>query len=151
LEQARTAAQGRDYATAEKLAREVTQSEPDNVAALDVLGFALFFLGRYEEGEKVCLRTLELAPDHAYAHKGLGLCVAKRKATDQAVAHLKRAMEPKPDWFDPYWDLAVTLVEAGRWSEAVEVARSGRAAVPSRAADWDRVERHARAAGARAR
>ena len=78
---------------AEPLLREVLEAEPDNLPALDLLGFVLYFLDRPEEGEQACRRALELEPDHAYAHKGLGLNLAKRGGDlEAALGHIRRAM-----------------------------------------------------------
>lgn len=151
LAEARRLAEARDYAATERLIREMRDQDPDDLVLLDLHGYALYFLGRNEEAESVCRRTLELSADHAYAHKGLGLCLAKRGRIDEAERALERAMALKPKWFDPYWDLSVSLVAAGRFSAVIDVLRRAREALPERATDWDRMERHARAAGARAR
>jgi tetratricopeptide (TPR) repeat protein len=151
LAAARAAAEARDYAQTERLARELIDEDPKDLVALDLLGYALYFLGKIDESEQVCRRTLELSANRPYAHKGLGLCLAKKGRIDEATRSLERAIELKPEWFDPYWDLSVSLVDAKRYTEAIEVARRGRAALPDRAKDWDRMEKHARATGARAR
>lgn len=150
LDEAMGAAQRRDFGRAENLTREVLAARPESVRALDLLGYVLYFQERPAEAEAICRRTLELRPDHPYALKGLGLCLAKRGETESAVASIERAIALKPDWFDPYWDLAVTLVDAGRQADAVAVIQRGRTALPARDSDWERMERHARAVGARA-
>lgn len=149
LDEAMGAAQRREFGRAEAMAREVLESRPDHVGALDLLGYVLYFQDRAAEAEGVCRRTLELRPDHPYALKGLGLCLARNGDLEGAVASIERAISLKPDWFDPYWDLAVTLVEAGRTSEAVAAIQRARAALPNREREWDKMERHARATGAR--
>jgi len=150
LDEAKVAAQRREFARAESLVREVLAARPDHVPALDLLGFVVYFQDRPAEAEAVCRQTLALKPDHPYALKGLGLCLAKGGDVAGAVASIERAIALKPDWFDPYWDLAVTLVDAGRMAEAVAVVQRGRAALPDRERDWERMERHARTSGARA-
>ncbi len=150
LDEAKVAAQRREFGRAESLVREVLAARPDHVPALDLLGFVVYFQDRPSEAEAICRRTLELKPDHPYALKGLGLCLAKGGDIAGAIASIERAIALKPDWFDPYWDLAVTLVDAGRMAEAVAVVQRGRVALPDRERDWERMERHARTAGARA-
>lgn len=149
LEEATALATRREFAPAEKLLREVLAEHPASVPALDLLGYVLYFLERPAEAEVVCRQTLELRPGHPYALKGLGLCIAKRGATDEAVATIEAAIAGKPDWFDPYWDLCVTLVEARRYADACAIIKRAREAIPSRAQDWERMERHARRMGAR--
>lgn len=150
LAEARDLTRRKEHRQAESLLREILFKDPDNIPALDLLGFVLYFLNRTEEAEEICQKTLRLSPAHAYALKGLGLCLARRGMTDQAVATIEQAIARKPDWFDPYWDLAVTLVDAGRHAEAVAVVRRARAALPEREAEWQRMDRHARSSGAKA-
>jgi Flp pilus assembly protein TadD len=141
LKGARAAARSRDYDQAEFLLRNVLQDEPDNVAALDLLGFVLYFRGRPAEAEQMCRRVLELEPNHAYAHKGLGLCIAKQGGdVEVALASIRRAIELEPNWFDPRWDLVVTLLEAGRFDEARAELEQGRAAFPDRESRWSAMQ-----------
>jgi tetratricopeptide (TPR) repeat protein len=135
LERATAAAQGRRLDEASALLEQVLADDDVNLRALDLLGFVRYFQGRPAEAESCCRRALAVDPDHAYAHKGLGLCLAKQGRVDEGVASLERAMSLSPGWFDPYWDLCVVLLEARRFGEVREVARRGAAAVPSRAAD----------------
>jgi Flp pilus assembly protein TadD len=151
LGEAQTAAQARDFGRAEALLREHLSGDPDHVGALDLLGYVLYFQDRASESEAVCRRTLELLPDHPYALKGLGLCLAKQGDLAGAQQSMERAMELEPSWFDPYWDLSVVLVDAGRITDAFAVLARARAALPDRQTEWDRMERHARAMGARQR
>ncbi len=151
LNEARAAAERKDFAEAERLLRQVLASDADSVPALDLLGFVLYFMGQAVEAEAVCRRTLELRPNHAYALKGLGLCVAKQGRLDEGVKHLEAAIARSPRWFDPYWDLAITLADAGRWAQAIQVVEQARGAMPERQQEWDTMERHVRTSGARAR
>ncbi|MCL2823459.1 MAG: tetratricopeptide repeat protein, partial [Polyangiaceae bacterium] len=79
-------------------------------------------------------------PDHAYALSGLGLCVARRGEVDEAVGYLERAIMIKPAWADSYWDLAVVLVDAGRFGEALDVLAQGAAMAPAKGKDFRRFQ-----------
>jgi len=145
LDAARAAATANEFARAEALLRELLESAPDNLPALDLLGFVLYFSDRPEEGEQVCRHALELEPDHAYAHKGLGLNLAKRGGDlDEALGHLRRAIELKPNWFDPAWDLVVTLKNAGRLDEAMSELEQARPCFPEFARRWAAMENELR-------
>ena len=123
------------------LLRDLLKQDPDNLAALDLLGFVSYFRGRPEQGEEACRRALELSPDHAYAHKGLGLNIAKRGGDlDEAIACILRAIELQPEWFDPRWDLLVTLVDAERFDQARAELRRARQELPDRSSQWDQME-----------
>lgn len=130
LRQAKEAAQARELETAAALLEQVLSEAPDTLQALDLFGFVRFFQQRFAEAEEYCRRALELSPDHAYAHKGLGLCLARQGHVDQGQASLQRAISLKPGWFDPYWDLAVVLRDAGRLQEALAVLARAQVAVP---------------------
>lgn len=131
LAQAKQAARAGLLDEADALLAEVLAGEQDNVQALDLCGFVRFFQGRFAEAEGCCRRVLELDPQHAYAHKGLGLCLARQGRLDEGVAELEQAIRLKPWWLDPYWDLAVVLDEGGRPGDALKVLARGQVAVPA--------------------
>lgn len=148
LAEARRLADQRDFAGAERVVQEALRERPNDVPMLDLLGYLLYFLGRPAEAEDACRRALTLRPDHFYAHKGLGLCLARRGAIDEALEHLERAIELNPAYGDLYWDLCVTLVDAGRFAAVADVLRRARAEVPAREVAWARIEVHAAQASA---
>jgi Flp pilus assembly protein TadD len=78
-----------------------------------------------------------MAPGHAYAMKGLGLCLARQGRVDDGVCSLEQAITASPTWYDPYWDLAVVLHEAGRDAQAALVLKRGMVAVPSQRAAFE--------------
>ena len=141
LQAARDATVAKEFDRAESLLREILHEASENLTALDLMGFVLYSLGRPEEGERMCRRALAVRPDHAYAHKGLGLNMAKRGGDlDEAIRHLKLATDLQPGWFDPYWDLLITLLEAERFDEAREELERAREALPKRKREWATME-----------
>jgi tetratricopeptide (TPR) repeat protein len=133
LRQATQAAQQRRFAEAAALVDELLAREPSHLGAHDLGGFVRFFLGEYAVAEAHCRAALGLRPGHPYALKGLGLCLARQGRVDEGIAFLEQAIAGRPDWFDPYWDLAVTLYEARRSAEALAVLERGARAVPAQA------------------
>jgi len=127
------AAQQRRFAEAAALVDELLAREPSHLGAHDLGGFVRFFLGEYAAAETHCRAALALRPGHPYALKGLGLCLARQGHVDQGVASLEQAIAARPDWFDPYWDLAVTLFDARRNTEALAALERGARAVPAQA------------------
>ncbi|MCU0662223.1 MAG: tetratricopeptide repeat protein [Myxococcota bacterium] len=121
LEQARKAATGKRLEQAADLLEELLTREPADIDALDMLGFVRFFQGRFEDSRTACEKALAHSPDHAYAHKGLGLNLARLGQLEAGIVHLKRAMELRPTWSDPPHDLAVVLFEHGRTAEALAI------------------------------
>lgn len=137
VEAAAKAATRRDFACAIVGLEAALLEDPTNLRALDLAGYALFFEGRFAEAEQMCRRALAASPDHAYAHKGLGLSIAKQGRTDDGIASLRRAIALRPGWADPYWDLGVVLRNAGRVDDALDVLARGAEAVPDRRADFE--------------
>lgn len=131
LEEAHEAANAKEFARAEALLVEVLEATPNELSALDLLGFVLFFQGRPEQAEVACRRALAIEPERAYSTKGLGLCLARQGRVDEGVLLLRQAIALAPKWFDPRWDLGVVLADAGRWDEATEVLQQAEGAVPA--------------------
>jgi tetratricopeptide (TPR) repeat protein len=130
LTKAKRAAESRRLDEAEALLLQVLTLCSDNLKALDLLGFVRFFQGRYEECEKLCLRALEIKPDHAYAMSGLGMSLARQHKLDEGIAMLERAMATSPAWPEPYWDAAVILFEAGETVRAEAILQKGLQCAP---------------------
>ncbi len=125
---------------AHRLLQKALGLAPDEVAILDLLGFVCFFLRDYEAAEKHNRAALAKKPDHAYAHHGLGLSLAKQGRLDEGRASVERAIALAPGWYDPYHDLAVVLAEAGLRAEAHAMLDRGAAAIPQAAADFARAK-----------
>jgi tetratricopeptide (TPR) repeat protein len=131
IQQVRVALNEHDLGEARAKIRQGLALDPANLDLLDLGGFVSFFLGDYLATEDYCRKALAVKPDHAYACKGLGLGQARQGRVDEGVANLERAIALTPKWIDPYWDLAVTLMEAGRTDQALQVLERAEQAVPS--------------------
>jgi cytochrome c-type biogenesis protein CcmH/NrfG len=148
LEQAFDAAQHHEWEEGSALLEDFLGRHPEHLRAWDLLGFIYFFQQKYRQAEDCCRRALSLEANHVYALKGLGLCLARQGLVDQGIAQLQQAITLQPDWFDPYWDLAVVLVEHHRYPQALEVLRQAAAAVPERQEEIGALAAHIEAAGA---
>lgn len=98
---------------------QVLDRDPENVGAWDVLGFVRYFKGDVEGATECCRKSLLIKPDGAYAHKGLGICLAEQGELDEGVAALEKAIELRPGWGDPHHDLGVVLFKAGYTEKAI--------------------------------
>jgi tetratricopeptide (TPR) repeat protein len=121
LSHARKAAKDKRFDEAARLLEELIERDGDDLDALDMLGFVRYFQGEFEQSRQCCEKALAIHPEHAYAHKGLGLNLARLGQLEQGLAHLGRAMELKPSWPDPVHDCAVVLFEAGQGEKAIEL------------------------------
>jgi Flp pilus assembly protein TadD len=100
------------------------------------MGFVCFSLRDYEAAEGYNRRALARDPDHAFAHNGLGLSLARQGKFAEGTAAIERAIALAPRWYEPYHDLAVVLAEAGKKDEACAMLARGAAAIPESAAEF---------------
>ncbi|MCE5278624.1 MAG: tetratricopeptide repeat protein [Planctomycetaceae bacterium] len=83
------------------------------------LGAVLLKLGRTEEGCRLLQQALTLkGGDQPQVHGVLGLAMARQKRFDEAVVHLQRAIELRPDYVEARDHLAAIWVLQGRLAEA---------------------------------
>ena len=133
VQQARAAISEHALGEARESVKKGLALAPENLVLLDLGGFVCFFLGDYVATEEYCRRALAVKPDHAYACKGLGLALARQGLVDEGVQSLEHSIALAPEWVDSYWDLAVTLLEARRPDEALQVVARAAKAVPGEA------------------
>lgn len=131
LQGAHQAATRGDFEMAEQLLRMVLSDDANCLQALDLMGFVQYFQGRPEVAEASCRRALALDPARPYSNKGLGLCLAKQGKLDEGLPYLFEAVRLAPEWFDPRWDMAIVLLEAGRFEQALEAIASAELAIPA--------------------
>jgi tetratricopeptide (TPR) repeat protein len=107
---------------------------PDNVAALNNLGVALWGKGQDDEAIPYFRKALALDPKHALAHTNLGLSLARQDQLDEAIRHLRKAvaLTPKAGWL--YSNLGAILVTKRREvDEAIACFRQAIALEPDNA------------------
>ncbi len=125
LLKASLAAREKQFDQAELLIGKALVNSPDNIKALDLLGFVRFFQKRYKECEELCRYVLEIKPGHAYALSGLGMALSRQGQLEPGLAMLEEAMNAAPSWPEPYWDSAVILIEAKELERAKNVLNKG--------------------------
>ncbi len=118
---ARTAALEKRMNDASLLLDQILERDPNHIRALDLYGFVRYFQKRYYVAEGYNREVLARLPGHAYALKGLGLCLARTQRLEEGLKLVREAITCKPTWADPYWDMAVVLNENERFEEAIEV------------------------------
>jgi protein O-GlcNAc transferase len=133
------AAESKRLDEADELLSQVLTLSPENLRALDLLGFVRFFQGRYEECENLCRQALIIKPDHAYAMSGLGMALARQNKLEAGVQMLERAMDTSPAWPEPYWDAAVILLEAGDKARAASFLQRGIRFAPKSRARFEKL------------
>ncbi|MFN8449321.1 MAG: tetratricopeptide repeat protein [Anaerolineae bacterium] len=77
--------------------RQILQYYPKNVTAYRYLGRALVMSGRWEEGREALRRVLSVIPDDYQAHLSLSEANERIGRSDEAIWHLERAFEQRPN------------------------------------------------------
>lgn len=108
---------------ARDLLEQAVELDAGSTRAWDLLGFVRWALSDIAGAEECNRKSLAIKPLNAYAHKGLGVCLADQGRVDEGVAELHHAMALKPLWTDPVHDLAVVLFRAGRYEESLRWLR----------------------------
>jgi tetratricopeptide (TPR) repeat protein len=124
---------------AHRLLARALELAPSDIQILDLAGFVSFSLRDYEAAERHNRQALAHEPDHAFAHSGLGLSLAKQGRLAEGRAAVERAIALAPSWYEPYHDLALVLAEAGLRDDARALLERGMAASPEHAAELARV------------
>ena len=115
--------------------RDALRLTPDNPYLWMALGKASEGIpGRLEESMRCLQRAVELRPDLADAHYGLGFVQAKLGMIGAAVASYQRALELEPGAVNALNDLGNILRDEGRFDEAIALYRRALAVSPDHAA-----------------
>ena len=67
------------------------------------------------------LKSLQLHPEYPEAHMLAGLIFLGREMHLQAIKHLKRAVELKPEFYAAQNNLGAAYIAASRWNDAISV------------------------------
>jgi len=103
--------------------RALLERDPDDAAALSVLGTALQHLGRYREARRAFDRSLALDADQVWARSGRGIVRSQLGDLEGALADLGRALALDPAHALSYTGRAQVLQDLGRLDEALADTR----------------------------
>jgi radical SAM protein with 4Fe4S-binding SPASM domain len=106
--------------------KRILDLDPRHLDALKLVGFIKFMQGDYTASLTYNETALGLAPNDLYATNGKGLCLTRLDQANQGIELLKQAVDKTdPTFMDPYYDLAVVLMEQNRLHEAREILDLG--------------------------
>ncbi len=103
-----------DYEAALTSYRLALREKPDDHRVLQNMAIAYSRTNRQDEAARCYRRALEIKPDLAGAHYGLGFLLLKRGETEQAVRHLQAFLATPPRG-----------AEAEQWIEHARAAMAG--------------------------
>jgi Flp pilus assembly protein TadD len=84
-------------------------------------GLAAFKSGNYAEAAKQFQAFVDERPDVYQGHQMLGQCLAKLKRNQEALAHLKKAIELEPNNVGIQLPLGKVYLEVGQYADAAAI------------------------------
>lgn len=75
----------------------------------------------FQLAERICLHTLELAPNIPEAYYYMAICLRRRNEIDEAISYLKKAIEINSQFAEAYSSLGALLIDrfGGEFDEAI--------------------------------
>ena len=100
--------------------RQLLGQSPNNPQILYLLGTAECQNGSYLAGEKLLMRSLEIAPDNVSAHMNRGTALQELKRFEDALQSFDRVIRLKPDFAEAYSNKGKVLQKLERREEALQ-------------------------------
>jgi len=142
----------RKLAEAEEKLSQAVKKDPTNANAWNGLGWAQQNRGKLADAEQSFRKCLAIDPKQAGAWNGLGWIAKIRKDPDKAIGYWQKAVEALPGASAALNGLTTTLVELGRYQEAVKYYEMWLKAEPDNArvkAGLEKARKAAKAGGER--
>jgi predicted O-linked N-acetylglucosamine transferase (SPINDLY family) len=127
---------GRD-GEADAICRQILQTEPANVDAMQLLGILEFCQGRGDAGLELLQRAVALQPNRADFHHNIGFALGNMGRHREALAFYRKALALKPDLADALHHLADTHNVLEEWEEAITAYQRAIALKPDRAESFN--------------
>jgi tetratricopeptide (TPR) repeat protein len=116
---------------AERLFREILETDPNQAEALHHLALIAGRKGRNDVAVDYLTKAVRLSPDSAVAHNNLGNALARQGKSAEAVASYQQAVRLKSDYPEAYGNMGAVLMEQGKLEEAVSSFQRGLALKPN--------------------
>lgn len=116
--------------------QQARSSRPEDPLVLETLGSVQLAMGQKEQAVATFTALTQVAPNSAPALHLLGAAQAASGNSEAARASLKKAIAVKGDYPPPYALLAQLDMKAGRWADAMKVARELQKQAPKAAAGY---------------
>ena len=104
---------------AESIYQRILQTDPNQPAALHLLGVIAHQMGKNDVAVDLITKALAIAPSLAEAQSNLGLALQGLGRLEEAVASYRKALAIKPDYAEAHNNLGNALTELGQSEEAV--------------------------------
>jgi len=118
--------QAGDLAEAERLCRAILATEPNDVPSIHLLGFLAYRSGRLDTAIDLIGQAIRLDESNPDCHFNIALALLAARRWQEAVTHVTRAIELKPDYamvvsklVDLSYTQANQALEQGRLADAM--------------------------------
>jgi protein O-GlcNAc transferase len=108
---------------AEKTYRQILESEPNNVTALNRLGALAGQIGHITAFLDLARRVVEMLPDNAKAHYNLGLALSENGYVDDSLVHFAKALEIEPGYVGAFRAMGTIYMQQGLQDQALQCYR----------------------------
>jgi tetratricopeptide (TPR) repeat protein len=108
---------------AEDILAPLVAAEPENAAALQLMGVLRRMQNRLDEAEEYYRRSLAVDPGLAHVHHNLGNVLRAKSRHAEAAAAQREAIRLKPNYVEAHLNLALALSELGDHEAAVKSCR----------------------------
>jgi tetratricopeptide (TPR) repeat protein len=119
---------------AESIYQQILQADPNQPAALNLLGVIARQVGKNTIAVELITKALTIKPNYAEAQSNLGNAYRDLKKLDEAVASYRAAIAINPNFADAYNNLGLALQGLGKLEEAVASYHKALAIEPNFAA-----------------
>ncbi|HEX4054245.1 MAG TPA: tetratricopeptide repeat protein [Tepidisphaeraceae bacterium] len=103
--------------------RQVLARQPNQPAALYLLGIVALQTGQWDESIELIRRAIAIDPNQANYHSNLGNALLNSGRIDEAIAAFSEALRLKPDFVAGHNNLGNALRDKGRTDEAIAAYR----------------------------
>jgi tetratricopeptide (TPR) repeat protein len=111
--------QAGELQSAERIYRQVLQTDPSHADALHLLGVLAHQMGKHELAVEHMRRAIASNPHAAAFHSNLGSAYSALRRLDEAVSSYRRALQIQPRFAEAHNNLGNALRSQGRLDEAV--------------------------------
>ena len=112
--------QSGQMAKAEQACRELLNTYPQTLIAINVLGSALQGQGKLQEAVQAFNKAIQLNPDFAEAYSNRGNILKDLGRFDESLQNYDKAIQLKPDFADAYSNRGNILKDLGRLNESLQ-------------------------------
>ena len=109
----------------EQACRELLQTYPQSLIAINVLGATLQGQGKLQEAVQAYDKAIQLKPDFAEAHSNRGITLKDLGRLDEAVESYDKAIQLKPDLNEAYGNLGDVYLFQGLNKKGLRMKRFG--------------------------